>query len=63
MFYIFVPSVHKKTCRRTEQFTWNRVSFLKHYCRICNLCMDTYESVTESRTTRFDNEGQSKALV
>ena len=24
-FYIFVPSVHKKTCRRTEQLTWNRV--------------------------------------
>ena len=23
----------------------------------------TYKSVTESRTTRFDNEGQSKALV
>ena len=24
-FYIFVPSFHKKTCRRTEQLTWNRV--------------------------------------
>ena len=24
-FYIFVPCDHKKTCRRTEQLTWNRV--------------------------------------
>ena len=24
-FYIVVLSVHKKTCRRTEQLIWNRV--------------------------------------
>ena len=24
-FYIFVPSVHKKTCGQTEQLTWNHV--------------------------------------
>ena len=40
MFYIFVPSVHKKdlSTDRTAHLE-SSVSFLKHYCRICNLCM------------------------
>ena len=38
------------------------VSFLKHYCKYVIFVWQTYESVTESRSTRFD-EGQSKTLV
>ena len=58
MFYIFEPSVHKKTCRRTEQLTWNRVfPFRSIFVEYVISVWQTYESVTESGTTRFDNEG------
>ena len=39
VFYIFVPSVHKNLSTDRTAHLESCVSFLKHYCRICNLCM------------------------